>query len=130
MDVERYSHVMHLVTHVQGKLRDDLTAFDALRACFPAGTVSGAPKIRAMQIIAELEPEKRGPYAGAAGYFSFAGNMDMAIAIRTMVMAGGIAYTQAGCGIVYDSVPESEYQETLNKAQALLKAVKQAEEML
>jgi anthranilate synthase component 1 len=127
MQVERYSHVMHLVTHVQGKLREDLTAFDALRACFPAGTVSGAPKIRAMQIIAELEPEKRGPYAGAAGYFSFSGNMDMAIAIRTMVMAKGIAYTQAGCGIVYDSVPEREYQETLNKAQALLKAVKQAE---
>jgi len=116
MQVERYSHVMHLVTHVQGKLREDLTAFDALRACFPAGTVSGAPKIRAMQIIAELEPEKRGPYAGAAGYFSFSGNMDK-----------GIAYTQAGCGIVYDSVPEREFQETLNKAQALLKAVKQAE---
>jgi anthranilate synthase component 1 len=130
MNVERYSHVMHLVTHVQGKLRDGLTAFDALRACFPAGTVSGAPKIRAMQIIAELEPEKRGPYAGAAGYFSFSGNMDMAIAIRTMVMAEGVAYTQAGCGIVYDSVPEREYQETLNKAQALLKAVKQAEDML
>ena len=130
MNVERYSHVMHLVTHVQGKLKDDFTAFDALRACFPAGTVSGAPKIRAMQIIAELEPEKRGPYAGAAGYFSFSGNMDMAIAIRTMVMTGGVAYTQAGCGIVYDSVPEREYQETLNKAQALLKAVKQAEEIL
>jgi anthranilate synthase component 1 len=128
MDVERYSHVMHLVTHVQGKLKDDLMAFDALRACFPAGTVSGAPKIRAMQIIAELEPEKRGPYAGAAGYFSFSGNMDMAISIRTMVMTGGVAYTQAGCGIVYDSVPEREYLETLNKAQALLKAVKQAEE--
>ena len=127
MDVERYSHVMHLVTHVQGKLRDDMTAFDALRSCFPAGTVSGAPKIRAMQIIAELEPEKRGPYAGAVGYFSYSGNMDMAIAIRTMVMTRGVAYTQAGCGIVYDSVPEREYQETLNKAQALLKAVKQAE---
>jgi len=130
MNVERYSHVMHLVTHVQGKLRDDLTAFDALRACFPAGTVSGAPKIRAMQIIAEMEPEKRGPYAGAAGYFSYSGNMDMAIAIRTMVMTGGIAYTQAGCGVVYDSVPEREYQETLNKAQALLRAVKQAEETI
>jgi anthranilate synthase component 1 len=127
MEVERYSHVMHLVTHVQGKLRDDLTAFDALRSCFPAGTVSGAPKIRAMQIIAELEPEKRGPYAGAVGYFSYSGNMDMAIAIRTMVMTRGVAYTQSGCGIVYDSVPEREYQETLNKAQALLKAVKQAE---
>jgi anthranilate synthase component 1 len=98
-----------------------------MRACFPAGTVSGAPKIRAMEIIAELEPEKRGPYAGAAGYFSFTGNMDMAIAIRTMVMTGGVAYTQAGCGIVYDSVPEAEYEETINKAQALLGAVRQAE---
>jgi anthranilate synthase component 1 len=127
LNVERYSHVMHLVSQVQGKLSDGLTAFDALRSCFPAGTVSGAPKIRAMQIIAEMEPEKRGPYAGAAGYFSFSGNMDMAISIRTMVMTNGVAYTQAGCGIVYDSVPEREYQETLNKAQALLKAVKQAE---
>ena len=121
MDVERYSHVMHLVTHVQGKLRKDLTAFDALQACFPAGTVSGAPKIRAMEIIAKFEPEKRGPYAGACGYFSFSGNMDMAIAIRTMVMTRGIAYVQAGCGIVYDSVPEREYEETLNKARRCLK---------
>ena len=127
MEVERYSHVMHLVTHVQGKLRHDMSAIDALKACFPAGTVSGAPKIRAMQIIAELEPEKRGPYAGAAGYFSFSGNMDMAIAIRTMVVSRGIAYTQAGCGIVYDSVPEREYEETMSKAKALLKAVRQAE---
>jgi len=127
MDVERYSHVMHLVTHVQGKLRRDMTAFDALRACFPAGTVSGAPKIRAMEIIAELESEKRGPYAGAVGYFSFSGNMDMAIAIRTMVMTKGIAYTQAGGGIVYDSVPEHEYEETMNKARALLEAINQAE---
>lgn len=127
MDVERYSHVMHLVTHVQGKLRRDMNAFDALRACFPAGTVSGAPKIRAMEIIAEVEPEKRGPYAGAAGYFSFSGNMDMAIAIRTMVVTKGIAYTQAGGGIVYDSVPEREYEETMNKARALLKAISQAE---
>ncbi|MFC2005555.1 anthranilate synthase component I [Chloroflexota bacterium] len=127
MDVERYSHVMHLVTHVQGRLRRDMSAFDALRACFPAGTVSGAPKIRAMEIIAELEPEKRGPYAGAAGYFSFSGNMDMAIAIRTMVVTKGIAYTQAGGGIVYDSIPEREYEETMNKAGALLKAISQAE---
>jgi anthranilate synthase component 1 len=127
MDVERYSHVMHLVTHVQGKLRHDLNIFDALQACFPAGTVSGAPKIRAMEIIAELEPEKRGPYAGAAGYFSFSGNMDMAIAIRTMIVSQGVAYVQAGCGIVYDSIPEREYQETMNKAQALLKAIDQAE---
>ncbi len=127
MDVERYSHVMHLVTHVQGKLRHDLNIFDALQACFPAGTVSGAPKIRAMEIIAELEPEKRGPYAGAAGYFSFSGNMDMAIAIRTMIVSKGVAYVQAGCGVVYDSIPEREYQETMNKAQALLKAIDQAE---
>jgi len=127
MDVERYSHVMHLVTHVQGDLRQDMSAFDALRACFPAGTVSGAPKIRAMEIIAEVETEKRGPYAGAAGYFSFSGNMDMAISIRTMVMARGIAYTQAGGGIVYDSVPDLEHEETMNKAGALLRAISQAE---
>ena len=127
MDVERYSHVMHLVTHVQGKLRPDMNDFDALRACFPAGTVSGAPKVRAMEIIAEMEPEKRGPYAGAAGYFSFSGNMDMAIAIRTMVVNKGVAYVQAGAGIVYDSVPQREYEESLNKARALLKALEQAE---
>jgi anthranilate synthase component I len=127
MNIERYSHVMHMVTHVQGTLKKGYSAFDALQACFPAGTVSGAPKIRAMQIIAELEPEKRGPYAGAAGYFSHNGNMDMAIAIRTMVMKDSIAYIQAGCGVVYDSVPEREYEETLNKAKALLKAIEQAE---
>jgi anthranilate synthase component 1 len=127
MDVERYSHVMHLVTHVQGKLRPDMNSFDALRACFPAGTVSGAPKVRAMEIIAEMETEKRGPYAGAVGYFSFSGNMDMAIAIRTMVVKKGVAYVQAGAGIVYDSVPSLEYDESLNKARALLKALEQAE---
>lgn len=127
MDVERYSHVMHLVSHVQGRLRPALTQFDALRACFPAGTVSGAPKIRAMEIIAELEPDKRGPYAGAVGYFSFSGNLDTAITIRTIVMTGDTAYVQAGGGIVADSVPEREYQESLNKAQALLKAIDQAE---
>jgi anthranilate synthase component 1 len=127
MNVERYSHVMHLVTHVQGKLRHDLTAFDALQACFPAGTVSGAPKIRAMEIIAELETEKRGPYAGAVGYFSFSGNMDTAIAIRTIVMTKGVAYVQAGCGVVYDSIPEREYEETMNKARVLLNAINQAE---
>jgi anthranilate synthase component 1 len=127
MDVERYSHVMHLVTHVQGKLRHNLNVFDALQACFPAGTVAGAPKIRAMEIIAELEPEKRGPYAGAAGYFSFSGNMDMAIAIRTMIVSHGVAYVQAGCGVVYDSIPDHEYRETMNKAQALLKAIDQAQ---
>jgi anthranilate synthase component 1 len=126
MTVERYSHVMHLVTHVQGKLSKETNSFNALRACFPAGTVSGAPKIRAMEIIAELEPEKRGPYAGAAGYFSYSGNMDMAITIRTIVYKDKIAYVQSGCGIVYDSVPEKEYEETMNKARALLKAVNQA----
>jgi anthranilate synthase component 1 len=130
MDVERYSHVMHLVSHVQGRLRGDMTPLDALRACFPAGTVSGAPKIRAMEIIAELETEKRGPYAGAVGYLSFSGNMDMAIAIRTMVVSQGIAYTQAGCGVVYDSIPEKEYEETMSKARALLKAVSQAEDTI
>ncbi|MDD4875808.1 MAG: anthranilate synthase component I [Dehalococcoidales bacterium] len=127
MDVERYSHVMHLVTNVQGKLSKDKNAFDALRACFPAGTVSGAPKIRAMEIIAGIEPSKRGPYAGAVGYFSFLGDMDMAIAIRTLVMKQGFAYVQAGGGIVYDSIPEKEYEESMNKARALLNAVKQAE---
>jgi anthranilate synthase component 1 len=127
MDVERYSHVMHLVTHIQGKLRPDMNAFDALRACFPAGTVSGAPKVRAMEIIAKMEPEKRGPYAGAVGYFSFSGNMDMAIAIRTMVVNKGVAYVQAGGGVVYDSVPQREYEESMNKARVLLKALEQAE---
>ena len=127
MEVERYSHVMHMVTHVQGKLKEGSSAFDALRACFPAGTVSGAPKVRAMQIIAEFEQHKRGPYAGACGYFSFSGNMDMAIAIRTIVMKDGVAYVQSGCGIVYDSQPEIEYVETLNKSLALVKAIAEAE---
>jgi len=128
MDVERYSHVMHLVSHVQGRLRPGLTVYDALRSCFPAGTVSGAPKIRAMEIIAELEPDRRGAYAGAVGYFSFSGNMDTAIAIRTLVLKDGVAYVQAGGGIVYDSVPETEYQETVHKAGALMRAIQAAEE--
>jgi anthranilate synthase component 1 len=127
MDVERYSHVMHLVSHVQGKLRPELDALDTLKACFPAGTVSGAPKIRAMELIAELEPEKRGPYAGALGYVSFSGNLDMAITIRTIVLKDGIAHVQAGCGIVADSIPAKEYEESMSKAQALLKAIEQAE---
>jgi anthranilate synthase component 1 len=127
MEIERYSHVMHLVSHVQGKLREGFTQFDAMRACFPAGTVSGAPKIRAMEIIAELEPDKRGTYAGAVGYFDFSGNMDTAIAIRTIIIKDGVAYVQAGGGIVADSVPEKEYQESLNKAQALLTAIEKAE---
>ena len=127
MDIERYSHVMHLVSHVQGKLREGLTQFDALRACFPAGTVSGAPKIRAMEIIAELEPDKRGPYAGAVGYFDFRGNIDTAITIRTIIIKNGTAYVQAGAGIVADSVPANEYRECLNKMQATLAAIAQAE---
>jgi len=127
MGVERYSHVMHLVSHVQGRLGAGLSQFDALRSCFPAGTVSGAPKIRAMEIIAELEPDKRGPYAGAVGYFGFSGNMDTAITIRTSIIKDGVAYVQAGAGIVADSIPEREYHECLSKAQALLTAIEQAE---
>jgi anthranilate synthase component 1 len=127
MEVERYSHVMHLVSHVQGKLRAGLNQFDAMRACFPAGTVSGAPKIRAMEIIAELEPDRRGPYSGAVGYFDFSGNMDTAIAIRTIVIKDGVAYLQAGGGVVADSVPANEYQESLNKMAATLAAIERAE---
>ncbi|MFC1660249.1 anthranilate synthase component I [Gemmatimonadota bacterium] len=123
MVVERYSHVMHLVSQVEGDLRDDLSAMDVFKACFPAGTVSGAPKVRAMEIIDEMEPVKRGPYAGAVGYFSFGGmNMDAAITIRTVVVAGSRAFVQAGAGIVVDSDPAREYEETLNKARALLRA--------
>jgi anthranilate synthase component 1 len=127
MDVERYSHVMHLVSHVTGELAPGLTAYDALRSCFPAGTVSGAPKIRAIEIIADLEPERRGPYSGAIGYFSLSGNMDTAIAIRTMVVKDGVAHLQAGGGVVYDSDPDREYQETLQKMGALLRAIDNAE---
>ncbi|MGB9606449.1 MAG: anthranilate synthase component I family protein, partial [Bryobacteraceae bacterium] len=127
MTVERYSHVMHLVSRVEGVLRPDLDAFDLLRAAFPAGTVSGAPKIRAMEIIAELEEERRGPYAGAVGYFSLQGNMDTCITIRTVVLHRGTAYVQAGAGIVADSDPTREYQETCQKARALLEAVDLAE---
>ncbi len=121
--VERYSHVMHLVSDVAGKLKSGQTAFDLLKATFPAGTVSGAPKVRAMQIIDELEPEKRGPYAGCLGYFSFTGDMDMCITIRTLVADGKKIYLQAGAGIVKDSSPVKEFQETVNKARALLKAL-------
>ncbi len=127
MEIERYSHVMHIVSNVEGRLRGDVDALDALFACYPAGTVSGAPKIRAMEIIDELEPTRRGPYAGAVGYFDFSGNMDTCIAIRTMVVKGNKAYVQAGGGIVYDSVPENEYEETVNKAKALFRAVEAAE---
>ena len=128
LDIERYSHVIHLVSHVTGQLRDEYTNYDALRACFPAGTVSGAPKIRAMEIIAELEPDRRSVYAGAVGYFDFSGNMDTAISIRTMVLKDGVAHVQAGGGIVYDSTPEDEYEETLHKASAVFKAIDQAEQ--
>lgn len=119
MEVDFYSHVMHIVSTVSGKLKRGLTAFDALIACLPAGTVSGAPKIRAMEIIDELENVRRSFYAGAVGYFSYNGNMDMCIAIRTILFKEGYAYVQAGAGIVYDSIPEMEYCETLNKAMAL-----------
>ena len=123
MRVVRYSHVMHLESEVQGRLRSDKTMYDALRCAMPAGTLSGAPKIRAMEIIAEMEPEKRGPYGAAVGYFGFQGNMDTAIPIRTIVMKDGIAYLQAGGGIVYDSDPESEWQETENKLAAPARAI-------
>jgi len=124
MTVERYSHVLHLVSQVEGELRDGLGAIDAFRACFPAGTVSGAPKVRAMEIIDELEPTRRGPYAGAVGYFAYGGaTMDTAIAIRTLVAASGMAYVQAGAGVVADSRPEKEYEETLAKARALLRVI-------
>ena len=127
MTVERYSHVMHIVSDVQATLAEGKTAFDALRATLPVGTVTGAPKIRAMQIIDEFEPTRRGPYAGAVGYVDFSGNMNTCIALRTMVLMGNKAYLQAGGGIVADSVAETEYQETLNKAQALLRAIEVAE---
>jgi anthranilate synthase component 1 len=127
LDVERYSHVMHLVSHVTGRLRADLTPFDALRAGFPAGTVSGAPKIRAMEVIAEVEGERRGVYAGAVGYFGYDGNLDTCIALRTLVLKGGVAYAQAGGGVVYDSDPGREYDETQNKLQAVLQALEEAE---
>jgi anthranilate synthase component 1 len=127
MSVEKYSHVTHLVSHVSGELAPRLDAFDALRACFPAGTVTGAPKIRAMEIIEELEPVRRGPYAGAVGYVSFSGNMDMCINIRSITFHGGRAYIQAGAGIVADSDPEREYDETVRKARAMLSAIERAE---
>ncbi|MDP6057544.1 MAG: chorismate-binding protein, partial [Pirellulaceae bacterium] len=123
MSIERYSHVMHITSNVTGRLTSKNNAFDALRACLPAGTVSGAPKVRAMEVIDELERHRRGPYAGAVGYFDFAGNMDTCIALRTLVVQGNKAYVQAGAGIVADSDPTSEYQETLSKARGLLKAI-------
>ena len=128
MIVERFSHVMHIVSHVIGRLREDLTAFDVLRSCLPAGTLSGAPKIRAMEIIDELEPTRRATYGGAVGYFSFSGSADTAITIRTAVIKNSIAYVQAGGGIVADSVPETEYYETMSKARAMLSAIALAEQ--
>ena len=130
MSVERYSHVMHLCSNVTGRLQPGKTAFDALWACLPAGTLSGAPKVRAMEIIDELEPHRRGPYGGAVGYVDFSGNMDTCIALRTLVLQGQTAYLQAGAGIVYDSVPALEYEETLNKARGLLRAMEMAEKQL
>ncbi|HEY3967620.1 MAG TPA: anthranilate synthase component I [Planctomycetaceae bacterium] len=130
MKVERYSHVMHITSNATAKLAEGKTALDALRAGLPAGTVSGAPKVRAMQIIDELEPHRRGPYAGAVGCIDFTGNMDTCIALRTLVMQGQTAYVQAGAGLVADSVPSTEYQETLSKAKGLLKAIEVAEQQL
>ena len=130
MAVEQYSHVMHLVSQVEGRLQQGMDSYDVLRACFPAGTVSGAPKIRAMEIIEELEPSRRGPYAGAVGYFGFSGNMDTCINIRTVVVKGRQAFIQAGAGIVADSDPEAEYVETCNKAKAMMRAVEMAEKGL
>jgi len=127
MVIERYSHVMHIVSQTEGRLHADHDAFDLLRATFPAGTVSGAPKIRAMEIIDELEGEPRGPYAGVVGYFSYDGSMDTCIAIRTMMMRGQKVSVQAGAGIVADSDPDREYEETMNKAEALAVAVEMAE---
>ncbi len=123
MCIERYSHVMHISSNVDGELRPDMDAMDALKACLPAGTVSGAPKVRAMEIIDEIEPTRRGPYAGAVGYIDYRGNMDTCIALRTMVVSEGRVYIQAGAGLVADSDPTAEYQETLNKARAMMRAI-------
>lgn len=129
MEIERFSHVMHLVSHVEGAIADDHDGLSALRACFPAGTVSGAPKIRAMEIISEMESDRRGPYAGAVGYFDFAGGIDTCIALRTLVYKDGVASLQAGGGVVADSVPETEYAESLHKMRALVRAIERAEQI-
>ncbi len=129
MEVERFSHVMHIVSHVEGQIADGHDGLSALRACFPAGTVSGAPKIRAMEIIAELEADRRGVYSGAVGYFDFAGGMDTCIALRTMVVSDGVASLQAGGGIVADSTPDGEYAESFHKMRALVRAIERAEEI-
>jgi anthranilate synthase component I len=129
LDIERYSHVMHLVSNVTGKIAEGKTGLDALRSCFPAGTVSGAPKIRAMEIIAELEPDRRGPYSGCVGYVDFSGNMDTAITLRTMIMRDGTALLQAGGGIVADSTPEFEYNECFHKMRALMRSIEFGEQI-
>jgi anthranilate synthase component 1 len=123
MIIERYSHVMHIVSNVRGQLSPEHTSYDLMRATFPAGTLSGAPKIRAMEIIAELEPDRRGPYGGAVGYFGFDGNLDCCITIRTCFFAGNKTYVQAGAGLVADSVPAAEFEETVNKAKGMMKAL-------
>jgi anthranilate synthase component 1 len=128
MSIERYSHVMHMVSHVEGRLKPGMTNLDVLRATFPAGTLSGAPKVRAMEIIDELEPTKRGVFGGAVGYLSFAGDMDLAITIRTGLVKGNVLYVQAGAGIVADSVPESEWKETEAKARAVIRAAETVED--
>ncbi len=130
LEIEKYSHIMHIVSHVEGMLDDGYDVYDVLRAGFPAGTVSGAPKVRAMEIIAEYEPDKRGPYSGAVGYFSYSGNMDTAISLRTMTLRDGVAYLQAGGGIVADSDPQTEYEETLHKMGALMHAIDHAESLM
>ena len=130
LTVERYSHVMHLSSTVTGRLEPGKTSFDAMRSCLPAGTLSGAPKVRAMQIIDELEPHRRGPYGGAVGYIDFSGNMDTCIALRTMVLVGTTADIQAGAGLVADSDPDAEFAETVNKAMSLMQAVAVAETQL
>jgi anthranilate synthase component 1 len=127
MEIERYSHVMHIVSNVTGKMAKNKDFFDAFLSCMPAGTVSGAPKLRAMSIIAEMERESRGAYAGAIGYLGFSGNLDTCITIRTIIFKHGKAYVQAGAGIVWDSVPEKEYEETVNKAKGMLKSIRMAE---
>ena len=127
MMIERYSHVMHIVSNVEGKLKEGRDAFDVFKAAFPAGTVSGAPKIRAMQIIDEMEPSHRGTYAGSVGYFGFNGNLDSCITIRTVLIKDDSAYVQAGGGVVADSDPTMEYRETLNKAGAMMRAIETAE---
>jgi anthranilate synthase component 1 len=129
MTIERYSHVMHIVSNVVGRLNKDQTAYDVMRATFPAGTVSGAPKVRAMQLIYNFEKSKRGVYAGAVGYFGFDGQLDSCIALRTVLLKDGTAFVQAGGGVVADSQPEGEYQESVNKAMAVFRAIEQAEEM-